>query len=199
MANSLDTKFIDLELIFEDDRIYYEYECEGQIVYTGQVMMRWEDKLMKAHADIACHNGGDVLEIGFGMGISADHIQANNPSSHTIIELHPKIIEKAKEWAKDKPSVTIIEGDWFEEMPKLAKYDGIFFDNYGTSFMRFGEIVHNHTKQGAKVTFWNNSLTPKRIYHRFPIEKVKLTPIEVSPDPNGYFTGNTYFLPEVQY
>jgi tRNA G46 methylase TrmB len=32
-------------------------------------------RLMKEHAKIACHNQGDVLEIGFGMGISATEIQ----------------------------------------------------------------------------------------------------------------------------
>jgi len=199
MANSIHTEFKDLELIFEDDRIYFEIEDDGKVIYTGDVMMRWEDELMKKHADIVCHNGGDILEIGFGMGISADHIQANNPRSHTIIELHPQIIEKAKEWAKDKPNVTIVEGGWYEEMPKLGKYDGVFFDNYCTPFFRFAGMVGGHTKEGAKVTFWNNSKNKDSIKHPFPIEKVKLTPIEVSPDPNGYFTGNIYFLPEVQY
>ena len=198
MANDPCGAFKDLELIFEDDRIYYTYEHEGKVIHTGHVMMRWEDKIMKAHADIACHNTGDVLEIGFGMGISAGHIQANNPRSHTIIEIHPQVIEKAKEWAKNKQNVTIIEGDWENELPKLDKYDGVFFDNYGTSFIQFGKIVLNHVKPGAKVTFWNNSPSPDIIYHLFDKE-VKLTPIEVSPDPNGYFTHNVYYLPEVQY
>ena len=46
-------------------------------------MMDWEDGLMKKHADYVCSNGGDILEIGFGMGISANYIQQNNPASHT--------------------------------------------------------------------------------------------------------------------
>ena len=30
------------------------------------VMMSWEDPLMKAHAEILAHSGGDVLNVGFG-------------------------------------------------------------------------------------------------------------------------------------
>ena len=33
------------------------------------VMMDWEDNLMKEHANIVCHNKGDILEFGFGMGM----------------------------------------------------------------------------------------------------------------------------------
>lgn len=40
-----------------------------------------------------CEGGGDILEIGFGMGISAGHIQANSITSHTIVENHPQVIE----------------------------------------------------------------------------------------------------------
>ena len=29
-----------------------------------QVMMDWEDDLMKAHSDLVCHNKEDVLEFG---------------------------------------------------------------------------------------------------------------------------------------
>ena len=91
------------ELIFTNSKIYY-IEKNGE---ERQVMMDWEDSLMKKHADYVCSNGGDILEIGFGMGISANYIQQNNPASHTIVENHPQIIEKAKQWAAGKSNVTI--------------------------------------------------------------------------------------------
>ena len=37
---------------------------------------------MKAHAEITCRNGGHILEVGFGMGISAT-IFKNKISNHT--------------------------------------------------------------------------------------------------------------------
>ena len=84
--------YINKTLIFEDDKIYHIDE-EG---FEWQVMMSWEDPIMKASADYVCGNGGNILEIGFGMGISANYIQANDINSHTIIENHPQVIEKVR-------------------------------------------------------------------------------------------------------
>jgi len=35
----------------------------------GAVMMQWEQPLMEAHANVICNGRGDVLNIGFGLGI----------------------------------------------------------------------------------------------------------------------------------
>ena len=53
-----------------------------------EVMMSWESPIMEASAEWVCSGGGDILEIGFGMGISASFIQQQNISSHTIVESH---------------------------------------------------------------------------------------------------------------
>ena len=33
------------------------------------VMHEWEDLMMKKHSEVVCQNGGDILEIGFGMAL----------------------------------------------------------------------------------------------------------------------------------
>ena len=86
--------YTDKTLTFESDKIYYYSEGWGENI---EVMMNWEDSIMKASADYVCENGGDILEVGFGMGISAGYIQSHSISSHTIIENHPQIIAKAVE------------------------------------------------------------------------------------------------------
>ena len=91
------------------------------------VMGDWEDPVMKAHAEITCRNGGHILEVGFGMGISANYIQEQDIKSHTIIELNDEVYKKAVEGAKDKPNTKIVSGDW--KTVKLdEKFDAIFFD-----------------------------------------------------------------------
>ena len=87
--------FNEKELVFKDDRIIVN-EGEQEPELQLEVMMSWEDSLMKRHAEVVCENGGDVLEIGFGMGIAANYIQELNPSSHTIVESHPQILEKLR-------------------------------------------------------------------------------------------------------
>ena len=145
--------FIDKELIFEEDKIYF-LDSSGE---QKHVMMSWEDSLMKKHADYICQNGGDILELGFGMGIAADYIQANNPASHTIVENHPQVIEKAKAWAVGKTNVTIVEGDWFNKLSELSTYDGIFADTYGDEHLDdFAVSLTTLAKPNALTTWWNN-------------------------------------------
>ena len=59
-----------------------------------EVMMDWETPLMKKHAKIVTENGGDILEIGFGMGICSNFIQQYNIKSHTIIEINDQVFDK---------------------------------------------------------------------------------------------------------
>ena len=96
-------------------------------VNTGiEVMMSWEAPIMERTAEYICQSKGDILEIGFGMGICSDYIQAQGVNSHTIVEIHPQIIEKLKAWATGKGNVTIIEGDWYILRNHLDMYNGIF-------------------------------------------------------------------------
>ena len=179
--------FKDEILTFEDTKILNEDGAE--------VMMNWEALIMEKSAEFICHNKGDVLEIGFGMGICSDYIQAQGVNSHTIIEIHPEIIEKLKIWADGKSNVTIVEGDW-NSVEDLSTYDGIFIDTYGDdNWSDFKDFALAKAKSGAKITYWNN-FTDKRNEHSF--DSVSFDDISVTPDDNTYFTSNTYNMPKVE-
>ncbi|MBI3236818.1 MAG: hypothetical protein HYZ48_03855 [Chlamydiales bacterium] len=94
-----------------------------------QVMMEWEKPYMQACID-ALQPFGDVLEIGFGCGYSATHIQKFSPKSHTIIEYHPIVAAKAREWAASYPNIKIIEDTWQNALSSLGVFDAVFFDDY---------------------------------------------------------------------
>lgn len=66
---------------------------------------------------------GDVLEVGFD-DYTADLIQTYHPKSHTIVEFNP---EKAREWSKKYHHIHIVEGSWENALPKLGRFDAIFF------------------------------------------------------------------------
>jgi len=152
---------------------------------------------MKASADYVCEGGGDILEIGFGMGISAGYIQANSISSHTIVENHPQIIEKAKAWAADKPNVTIVEGDWYEVKDSLATYDGVFYDTWGDDHTKhFVSELPSLVKPGARATWWNSYTDIDDVF--FTLGTVYQA-ISVTPPSNVYFSADTYYLPKKSF
>ena len=184
--------YINKTLIFEEDKIYYTDED-----MTFEVMMSWEDLIMKTSADYVCENGGDILEIGFGMGISAGYIQANNINSHTIVENHPQIIERLKIWAADKPNVIIVEGGWYNIKESLSTYDGIFYDTFGDDdWDKFRIELSSLVNTNAKVTWWNDKPEQSNSYN---IEGISYEAINVNPPANNYFNSSVYYLPKKEY
>ncbi len=122
-----------------------------------QVMMEWEKPYMHACIDVLKPTG-DVLEIGFGCGYSATHIQTYHPKSHTIIEYHPVVAEKARAFAKTHPHITIIEDTWQNAFKQLGVFDQIFFDDYpleseGEAKKLEEEKMHSHelVRQGESL------------------------------------------------
>ena len=182
----------DKTLTFESDKIYFTSDDTRY-----EVMMDWESSIMEASANYVCSNGGDILEIGFGMGMSADYIQSNSINSHTIVECHPQILEKAKEWAKDKPNVNIVEGEWFDIKDSLSTYNGVFYDTYGEDdWSLFSKSIESLTKSGSKVTWWNNNPSATTIHD---IDGVEYELINVTPSSNNYFNSTTYYLPKKEF
>ena len=178
--------FKDEILTFEDTKILNE-DC-------AEVMMSWETSIMEKSAEYISHNNGDVLEIGFGMGVCADYIQAQGVNTHTIIEIHPQILERLSAWASDKSNVTIIEGDW-ANLSLTDTYDGIFIDTYGDdNWNSFKDFAIARSKPGAKITYWNN-FEEELNEHSF--NSISFESISISPDNNSYMNGNTYYMPKV--
>lgn len=69
---------------------------------------------LQAMADAVYITGGDVLEIGFGRGVSATMIQAHGVASHTIIECNHNNIKNAEAWREGHlgKDIRLIESLW---------------------------------------------------------------------------------------
>jgi hypothetical protein len=176
----------EIPLIIDKEKIYFD---NGEIV-----MHEWEYPLMKAKADFVCQNRGDILEFGFGMGISATYIQYYNVNSHTICEIHPQILEKLYEWAKDKPNIIILEGDWIDNVKNFTKYDGILFDTHRELNIKFlRQNILNWAKNRCNIT-WFNSFSLEHNLLRLP--NVTYNIIDVNPPKNTYFNKTKYYMPQ---
>lgn len=132
------------------------------------VMEDWEHGYMEVLADKACENGGKVLELGYGLGLSAQAIQSHDIESHTVIECNSGVIEKAKQdlaEAVAQKRAYILEGFWQDVTKTLpdASFDGILFDTYP---LKAEEIHSNHfwffqeayrlLRQGGTLTYYSD-------------------------------------------
>jgi len=194
--NPQDKQWKEKKLNHYDNRILFDDRDE---LY---VMGDWEDPIMKAHAEITCRNGGHILEVGFGMGISANYIQEQDIESHTIIELNDEVYEKAVEWAKDKPNTEIVSGDW-KTLELDKKFDAIFFDAYVQDklFMLFPIHILKFCKVGTILTFFNHLWERTTFWSKnFFTDEIKFYEIDgrVPKDKqNGYVEEHDiYHLPE---
>lgn len=125
-------------MISKDDNLIFD---ENKILTKSgeQVMMSWERPIMSLMAKEVCKFGGDILEVGFGMGISATEIQKFKVKSHTIVEINLEIYEDAKIWQEDKDNVVLINEDFVEYLNHTDdKFDGILFDPYPSEILGVG-------------------------------------------------------------
>jgi len=144
----------DEKLIINSDEIRID---DSKQRTTSRVMHRGELSLMQKLAEIATQNGGDILEIGFGLHLSADAIQSNPlVTSHTIIEVHPEIYSHAVEWAKTRPNVKVLLGDWITVLPTLnQKFDGVLHDTHlDKNLDKFLEYIKPNCKDRTVVAFF---------------------------------------------
>jgi guanidinoacetate N-methyltransferase len=116
------------------------------LINGHQVMEAWETNYMKSLASIATKNKGNILEVGFGLGISTKFIQNYDINKHVIIECNLDVIKKGRKAYSDKiksGKVKFIKGLWEDVTSKLAdeSFDGILFDTYPLSEK---EIHKNH-------------------------------------------------------
>ena len=138
------------EVVITDKTIYLKNNPRSIVMDKGS------KSLTEIYAHIVCQNGGDVLDVGFGMGFSANKM-SELADTYTCIEINPQIYERAIEWAKDKPNVTILFGNWIDIIPTLdKKFDGIFMDTHDDdNYKNFEEYAKLVAKEGCILSIWN--------------------------------------------
>ena len=163
----------------------------------GTVMHEWESPIMEEKAKWVCQNGGDILEIGFGMGISAGYIQKQKINSHTICEINPQILKNLYKWAQNKPNVTILEGDWYDNIDKMSKYHGILYDPHNDKHWQdFRHVIPKIANPKCKITWWNNH---EQAVNLHKLKETMFEVLNVNPPKNTYFNHKHYHMPKCTY
>lgn len=190
-------------------------QTDDELLIGGwQVMQRWEEPIMSKLATLVTSKGGDILEIGFGMGISAQLIIESGCNSYTIIEAHPKIAENARKWAKSiNIPVKVIEGFWQDVLNDIdKKFDGILFDTFPLSEQERGKnhyefILESHKllKHEGLLTYYSDETTSFRTEHiKLLLESFKEVSLHrvdaLTPSPNcEYWSDSTMIIPLAKY
>ena len=212
-----DSGYKERTLTFESDKIVFSKNGE-----TFQVMMDWETPIMKRSAEWVTNGGKaeSVLEIGYGMGIAASFIQAYQPNQHIIMELHPRVAERAEEYANQRNKyysgdkrtahkrVTIMGGkDWYTEFQKdfnksgLQEFDAIFIDTYNdNNLYKLKEYITKMLKPGGRMTWWNpmeDKLPDINIRKARGIEyeMIKMSDHKITIPTNNYHNTDVYYMP----
>ncbi len=144
------------------------------ILEDYEIMEDWQMPIMKAMASAVTESHGDILEIGFGRGISANFLQESGIKSHTIIECNDSIIDRYHDWKKNYPAedIKIIRGKWQDVIHDLGDYDGIFFHTYPldtddyleqiadsvTFAEHFFAAAADHLRNGGCFTYQSNEI-----------------------------------------
>lgn len=128
-----------------------KYDDTQLIIDGQQVMQDWERPYMEAMAKVVAENQGDVLEIGFGMAISASYMLSYNPRSYTVIECNEGVKKEFELWQSKYPNnkTSLVFGKWQDVIGQLGLFDGIFFDTYPLSEEEFSDHVINDVTFGA--------------------------------------------------
>jgi guanidinoacetate N-methyltransferase len=170
----------------------------------AEIMEDWQLPLMEAMAAIAARAGGDVLEVGFGRGISAALIQRLGVRSHTIIECNPHVIARFERWRETVPDrdIRMVPGLWQDVIGALGAFDAVFFHTYAldedeavellassvTFAAGFFPVAAAHLRTGGVFTYLSNEIDTlgrahqRLLFDHFSSLRLQRVPLTLPPD-----------------
>ena len=177
-----------------------------KILSDDEIMEEWQIPLMQAMAEVVTETHGDILEIGFGYGVSATLIQEQIVHSHTIIECNDSVVERFLEWKElfKENKINLVHGLWQDTIDDLGLFDGIFFHTYPLNEEEYMKYVHGratfaehffeaaakHLRPGGVFTYFSNEIDSlgrghqRALFEHFSSFSLKMIDLELPDDIN---------------
>jgi spermidine synthase len=161
------------------------FYLKGDLEIPEMVMHMGLSQFEEKSVEIITQNGGDILEIGFGMGISANSIISKNISSYTCVEINDYIFQNAQSWSNGKNNVSIIQDSWENFLTTTTnKYDAVYCD-----FLNWEEYEEFYEKS-KNVLKTNGIISTYGLGVYF--DNSTMNVVEDIPVPNIYDSDFTY-------
>lgn len=184
-----------------------------------EIMEDWQIPMMRVMADIATRDHGDVLEIGFGRGVSAEFIQELGVKSHTIIECNDSVVERFHRWREKQLSqdIRLVHARWQDALEQLSTYDGIFFHTYplneaeymeqalnsATFAEHFFETAARLLRDGGVLTYLSNEIDSlsrrhqRAVFRHFSRISTAIVPLAIPTNVRDTWWADTMVAVEV--
>jgi guanidinoacetate N-methyltransferase len=168
-----------------------------------QIMEDWQLPVMRAMVDAVADPGCDLLEVGFGRGVSAQMIQDRGVGSHTILECNETVMTRFEQWrASQQQDIILVPGLWQDTIPGLGQFDSIFFHTYPLNEDEYMEYVHGattfaehffpvaaaHLREGGAFTYFSNEIDSlgrghqRQLLRHFSSFTVAVVELDLPPD-----------------
>lgn len=194
------------------------YDDHTLKILGNEVMEDWELPYMNQLGAVATQNGGAILELGYGMGVSSRAIQRHDIESHSVIEAHPDVVQKCVGDNRQRlidGTMHVFSGFWQDVTPMMQSetFDGILFDTYPIKqaemigpHMFFFKEAHRLLKPGGVLTYYSDEavdLKPPHIERLveagFSEASIGFEICEVTPPDNcEYWSAPTIVVPIVR-
>ena len=122
-----------------------------------------EADYMKALSRVAARGGGRVLEVGYGLGISARYLSDFGVLQHVVCEPNLRVFNSSMRHAKNvapRTSFSPILGFWQEILSTLrtGSFDGVLFDAFpDTAEADFFREARRLLRPGGVLTFYHSA------------------------------------------
>jgi guanidinoacetate N-methyltransferase len=213
VQSRIDIGFPSVKQEWTESPAYYD---EHTLRIAGHpVMEDWELGYMKTLAGIAGRGNDSVLELGYGLGLSAAAVQSWKPRSHVVVECHPDVIAKCLVDQREAVAASrlhVISGFWQDVVAQLRdeSFDGILFDAYPMS----ADAVHkNHfeffttarrlLRPGGRFTYYSDEVSKFSAEHLDALRSAGFVDAEIDslvcemqpPKDCEYWTAPTMLAP----
>ena len=181
------------------------YDISHADLEPDAIMEDWQTPIMKAMANLVTESHGDVLEIGFGRGVSSSFIQEYGVRSHTIVESNEQVVRRFhSSWKKSYAgcNTRLLQGRWQDLTDQFEKYDGIFFHAFPLNEQEFLECVlqsitfaehffptaAQHLKPGGVFTYLTTEIDSlsrrhqRLLFRHFSTITLSVQSVEIPPD-----------------